>query len=228
MVFAIINLLKHNNLLKGIAMKAAQGFMVASSFMGSGSLGKYTLAMLLEKIAFVEPETPEAEPGAFAETPSFTCNVRLTLDDNGDFHDFEVADEVGDISGGNTVVQYGLTTFDARVVAGKEHVTFNIFDRNDENQFITNGTFAESFRARADYYKLIKDELYEKLSKYHGVGGGTVDINIKTQEVVDIWVSSGSTLEHHECGMIVAADDDIITLTCTFANAGANLGRLVA
>jgi hypothetical protein len=209
-------------------MKTAQGFMAASSFMGSSSLGKYTLAMLLEKIAFVEPEKPKAEPGAFAETPSFTCNVRLTLDDNGGFHDFEVVDEIGELIGGNTVVQYGLTTFDARVVAGKEHVTFNLFGRNEQNKFIVEGTFAENFRSRSDYYKLVKDELYGKLSKYHGVGGGTVDINIKTQEVVDIWVSSGNTLEHHECGMIVAADDDIITLTCTFANAGANTGRLVA
>ena len=209
-------------------MKTAQAFMVASSFMGSSSLGKYTLAILLEKINFVEPAKPKAKPGEFVDTPSFTCNVRLTLYDNFDFHDFEVVKHTGLYCGGNAVTENGLTTFDARVLASKEHVTFNVFDRNTDNRFIVKGTFAENFRAQSDYYKLIKDELYEKLSKYHGVGGGTVDINIKTQEVIDIWVSSGSTLEHHECGMIVASDDDIITLTCTFANAGANIGRLVA
>jgi hypothetical protein len=214
-------------LIKGIAMKAVKGFMMASSFMGSSSLGKYTLAMLLEKISFVEPKAPKAKPGEFTDKPSFTCNARLTLNENGDFYDFEVVDHIGMHCGGNAITEKGLTTFDARIVASKEHVTFNIFDRNTDNRFIVKGTFAEGFRARADYYKLIKDELYEKLSKYHGVGGGTVDINIKTQEVVDIWVSSGNTLEQNECGIIVAADDDIITLTCTFANAGANTAQLV-
>lgn len=84
----------------------------------------------------------------------------------------------------------------------------------------------DSFAVKQDNYPL-NEELYRKLSGYHGIGGGHVTINIKTQEVEDIAVRSRGTIDPAFCGVVKDRDENTITVTCSFANGCANVVYLV-
>ncbi len=132
------------------------------------------------------------------------------------------------IIGGNPTIDGKFTEFDIKVIYSTAFITFLTLERLEDGGYKIEGTFAENFRIRADYLKITNDDIYKKLSKCHGIGGGHATINIATQEVMDIKVLSEDTYPHTKCGYIIAEDKDTITVSCTFANAGVNTVDLVS
>lgn len=155
-----------------------------------------------------------------------TVHAHATYDKDAaliDLHRIEAAT----IIGGNTRQAVNGISFDVEVHFNSSMLIINLLKRSN-SKVITLGTFAESFRVRNEYFPITNADLMKKLNRCAGVGSGVVTIDTATQQIVKLKVLNGNTLPPHQCGIVLDDKDSLVTLTCTFANAGANICRLVA
>jgi hypothetical protein len=185
-----------------------------ADFMPHVSFGSFTQASVVKDLNLTLTDDSQ------------TAFARLRVNKDGEPVKITPIDEAP-IIGGNVKVDKKFTEIDVKVIYSTSFITFITLDRLEEGGYQTKGTFAEDFRIKADYFPIHNEKARNKLSKYHGIGGGHATINITTQEVVDIKVLSGDTYPAQSCGLIIAEDKDTITVSCTFANAGVNTVDLI-